>query len=62
MIETLITNADKLDNIGLVGFMMMTIIYQWWDRTRLEREYRKENKELLQINNEVISEMKSIAE
>lgn len=69
MLETLFENADKLDNIWLIWFMVWTVIFQWWLVVHLYKENKKENWNLSWINNEVLKElsilsvlMKEIAE
>ncbi len=56
MIEALLNNAEKLDNIGLIWFMVWTIIFQWWLIIHLYKENKKENKILVDINNNVIKQ------
>lgn len=56
MVESLLQNADKLDNIWLIGFAMGTIIFQWWLIVHLYKENKKEYDNIVKINAEIIQE------
>ena len=62
MIETIIQNAEKLNNITLIWFSMCTVLFQWWLIIHLYKENKKENKNLVEINNSIIKEFSVVTE
>jgi hypothetical protein len=62
MLETLLQNLEKFDNLSLIWFSVCTVIFQWWLIIHLYKENKKENKNLVEINNSIIKEFSVLTE